>query len=60
MDAEDFIAKKDAQDILKDIQSKVMKNESVPNYLIDGLKSSLANTPSLAKDVDVFITLLKK
>lgn len=60
VEAENFATKKDALDILTDIQSKVSKNESVPNYLIDGLKSSLANTPSLASDLDAVIALLKK
>ncbi len=60
VEAENFATKKDALDILTDMQSKVSKNESIPNYLIDGLKSSLANTPSLAKDLDSLVTLLKK
>ncbi|HEV8511695.1 MAG TPA: hypothetical protein VGQ59_00365 [Cyclobacteriaceae bacterium] len=60
VEAENFNAKKDALDILKDIQSKVVKNESVPNYLLEGLKSSLADVTSLTKDVDSVIVLLKK
>lgn len=60
VEAENFNTKNDALDILKDIQSKVIKNESVPNYLIEGLKSSLADVTSLTKDVDSVITLLKK
>lgn len=59
VEAENFTTKKDALDILKDIQSKVSKNESVPNYLLEGLKSSLAEVPSLAKDLDSVVTLLK-
>jgi hypothetical protein len=60
VEAENFPTKKDALDILKDIHSKVVKNESIPNYLIDGLKSSLAEVPSVAKDLDSVIALLKK
>ena len=60
VETENFTTKKDALDILKDIQTKVIKNEPVPNYLIDGLKSSLAETPALTKDLDNVITLLKK
>lgn len=60
VETENFSTKKDALDVLKDIQSKVSKNESVPNYLIDGLKSTLADAPSLAKDLDAVVILLKK
>jgi hypothetical protein len=60
VEAENFATKKDALDIIKDIQSKVNKNEAVPNYLLDGLKSSLANTPSLTKELDTVVALLKK
>lgn len=59
VEAESFTTKKDALDILKDIQSKVIKNESVPNYLLEGLKSSLAGVPSLTKDLNSVIALLK-
>jgi hypothetical protein len=60
VEAENFITKKDAMDILKDIQSKVSKNETIPNYLFDGLKASLLDVPSLSKDLDTLISLLKK
>jgi len=60
VEAENFVTKKDAIDILKDVQSKIIKNESVPNYLIEGLKSSLAEVPSLTTDLDNFVSLLKK
>lgn len=60
VEAENFTSKKDALDILKDIQSKVTKNESVPNYLLEGLKSSLTEAPSLSKDLDSVVSLLKK
>jgi len=60
VETESFTTKKDVEDILKDIQVKVTKNEPVPNYLLDGLKSALADVPSLTKDVDTVIALLKK
>jgi hypothetical protein len=60
VEAESLVTKKDAVDVLKDIQSKVKKNEVIPNYLIEGLKSYLIDTPSLSKDLDSLIALLKK
>jgi hypothetical protein len=60
IEAENFLTKKDALDVLKDIQTKVAQNEKVPNYLIDGLKSYLLDTPALTKDLDQVIALLKK
>src|SRR5260221_3623567 len=60
VEQENFVTKKDALDMLKDILSKVSKNEPVPNYLIEGLKSYLADTPSLSKELDSVVALLKK
>ncbi len=60
VEAEDFPSKKDALDLLRDIQSKVSKNESVPNYLTEGLKSYLGTNTSLTKDLESLIALLKK
>jgi hypothetical protein len=60
VEAENFITKKDALDLLNDIQAKVKKNEAVPNYLTEGLKSYLAETPSLSKDLESLLVLLKK
>ncbi len=60
VEAENFITKKDALDLLNDIQAKVKKNEAVPNYLTEGLKSYLAEAPSLSKDLESLIVLLKK
>jgi len=56
---ENFSSKADALDLLKDIQTKVSKNENVPNYLIEGLKSYLTNTPSLSGDLEKVIAALK-
>lgn len=60
IEAEEFPSKKDALDLLRDIQKKVNKNESVPNYLTEGLKSYLSNVPSLADDLNKLIALLQK
>ncbi len=56
---QNFESKKDAMDLLKDIHSKISKNESIPNYLIEGLKSYLA-TVSVSKELDALISSLKK
>ncbi|MBI1770415.1 MAG: hypothetical protein HYR67_18755 [Bacteroidetes bacterium] len=60
VEAENFLTKKDVLDLLKDIQGKVSKNEAVPNYLAEGLKSYLADTPSLLKEANELVALLKK
>lgn len=59
VEATDFSAKKDAVDLLKDIQSKVSKNESIPNYLTEGLKSYLSSQPALQQDLEKLLGLLK-
>ena len=60
VESENFLIKKDVFEVLADIQSKVAKNEVIPNYMLEGLKSYLADTPSLTKDLDTFVVLLKK
>lgn len=60
IEAEDFPSKKDALDLLNDIQNKVKNNESVPNYLTDGLKGYLAGLPSLSNDLNTLLSLLQK
>jgi hypothetical protein len=59
-EAEEFSSKKDALDLLRDIKTKVGKNETIPNYLTEGLKSYLSNIPSLSNDLEKLLTLLKK
>jgi hypothetical protein len=39
----DFEGKKDALDMVGDIKKKIQASEKVPNFLIEGLKSTLAN-----------------
>lgn len=60
VEAENFLTKKDVIDLLNDMQNKLAKSEAIPNYLPDGLKSYLTDTPTLAKDADELIALLKK
>lgn len=60
VEGENFLTKKDVIDLLNDMQSKLSKNEAIPNYLADGLKSYLTDTPGLSKDADDLIALLKK
>jgi len=60
VEAESFLTKKDVVDLLNDMQNRLTKNEAIPNYLTDGLKSYLTDTPALSKDADELIALLKK
>ncbi len=60
VEAEDFSTKKDALDLLRDIQTKASKNETIPNYLSEGLKSYLSNVPSITVDLENLLELLKK
>lgn len=39
----DFTGKSDALDMIADIKNKIAKSEKVQNYVIEGLKSTLAN-----------------
>jgi hypothetical protein len=60
VDAAEFSSKKDALDLLRDIQTKVAKNETIPNYLSEGLKSYLSSVPALSDDLEKLLSLLKK
>lgn len=50
---------KDMMDILKDIRGKVSKNEPVPNYLLESLKSGLKDVPELQADLQNVVTLVQ-
>lgn len=56
----DFATKKDAQDILTDIRNKSSRNESIPNYLLEGLKSNLNGQADLSDDLKKVLELLQK
>jgi hypothetical protein len=60
VEAENFLTKKDVIDLLNDMHNKLSRNEAVPNFLTDGLKSYLTDTPALSKEADELIALLKK
>lgn len=60
IEVQDFSTKKDALDILRDIESKVDRNENVSNYLLDGLQSTLKDQPAVSEDLNKLIVLFKK
>ncbi len=60
LEGEEFSSKKDALDLLRDLQTKVGKNETIPNYLSEGLKSYLSSVPALTEDLNKLLDLLKK
>lgn len=51
---------KDAIDVLTDISGKVKNKQPVPNYLSEGLKSILKDSPEYQKDLDNLFTLIQK
>lgn len=55
-----FSSKEDALDILRDIETKVDRNENVSNYLLDGLQSALKDQATLSEDLEKLIVLFKK
>jgi hypothetical protein len=60
LEGSDFATQKDAVDILKDIRNKSAKGETIPNYLLEGFKSSVAGQSGLAEDLQKLISLLQK
>jgi len=56
----DFDAKQDVLDILRDIQSKVEKGESVSKYQLDGLQATLKDQPTVTEELNNLIALFKK
>jgi hypothetical protein len=57
---QDFSSKKDAVDLLTDLEKKAGRNEPIPNYLLEGLKSYLASVPSVLTELETVLQLLKK
>jgi len=53
-------SKKDAIDMLNDINGKVASNQTVPNYLIESFRSFFKEAPDLQPDVESLLTSLKK
>lgn len=56
----DSSAPRDAVDILTDIDRKVRDRKEVPNYLLEGLKNSLAGRDDFKADLEELLQLLKK
>lgn len=59
-EAENFDGKSDALEMLNDIKTRATNNQNIPNYLLEGIKSTLGQVPSLSKDLEELIALLKK
>jgi len=59
--AADFAEKADVLDLLKDLRSKVGRNEILPNYLTKDIKKYLVGQPQFGEDIDkLFAALAKK
>jgi hypothetical protein len=58
--ATDFNNKNDGLDLLKDLRSKVARNEILPNYLTKDIKNYLGTQSAFAEDLDKLLLLLKK
>ncbi len=57
---QDFSSKKDAVDLLADLEKKAGRNEVIPNYLLEGLKSYLAPVASVQTELETVLRLAKK
>ncbi|HRI80624.1 MAG TPA: hypothetical protein PLR06_13920 [Cyclobacteriaceae bacterium] len=53
-------SRKDALDVVQDISTKVKNGQKVPNYLIEGLKDFLKDSPAYQSDLENLTALLKK
>jgi hypothetical protein len=58
--ADSFEGKDTAIEIINDIKLKVLRNEKVSNFLINGLKEALANQPQLKAVLDTALQTLPK
>lgn len=52
--------KSDIVDLLKDLRSKIARNEILPNYILKDVKNQLGQHPDFAADVEKLLALLKK
>jgi len=50
---------KDALDVTNDITTKVKNNQKVPNYLLEGLRDFLKDSPAYQSDLETISSLLK-
>ncbi len=58
--AADFSNKSDVLDLLKDLRSKVGRNEILPNYLTKDIKNYLGGQSAFTEDLEKLLLLLKK
>ena len=58
--ASDFAEKTDVLDLLKDLRSKVGRNEILPNYLTKDIKKYLGGQQQFAEDLDKLFAALAK
>lgn len=56
----EFATQKDVVDMLTDIKSKVDRNETVANYLLEGVRSLLKDQSALLEEFEKVATSLKK
>ncbi|MCX8489639.1 MAG: hypothetical protein ORN54_01070, partial [Cyclobacteriaceae bacterium] len=56
----DFAEKADVFDLLKDLRSKVGRNEILPNYLIKDIKKYLGGQPQFGEDLEKLLAVLAK
>ncbi len=52
--------KTDLVDLLKDLRSKIARNEILPNYILKDIKNQLGANPDFAADVEKLLALLKR
>jgi hypothetical protein len=57
--SQSFEGKENALEIISDIKLKVMRNEKVSNFLLNGLKESLSTQPQLQTALDAALQSLK-
>jgi hypothetical protein len=57
---QEFSSKKDAIDLLTDLEQKAGRKEVIPNYLSEGLKSYLSAVSEVQTELEVVLKLLKK
>jgi hypothetical protein len=60
IEASSLPSKKDALEMLNDMSGKSKRNETIPTYLIEGLKSAVADDAQLKDDVEKLAGLLTK
>jgi hypothetical protein len=56
---ESFEGKENAIEIISDIKLKLLRNEKVSNFLLNGLKESLRTKPELQAKLDAALQSLK-